>query len=345
MLLGADVRTARFRQPRKGIDSPRMRPETPEWLHRYAAGLVCLTVFLIAAGALVKSKEAGLSVPDWPLSYGSLSPPRWWTIENVRAEHGHRLIAGTVALLTIGLAVAMSRFEPRRWLRKLSYAAVAAVLLQALLGGLTVLYFLPAPISASHAGLAQLFLCLAVTMAVGTSRWWRTEPAPLPAAPGVFRAAAMTTAAVYLQILVGAVMRHAGAGLAIPDFPLAFGRLIPPRFDFPIAIHFTHRVGALIVTVLVAWTVARVFRERSGESRLRHPAMALAALVLIQIALGATVVLSGKAVLPNTVHVAIGATVLATSLLVALRAWRLREGRPSETAAPRAVGPLEKALT
>jgi cytochrome c oxidase assembly protein subunit 15 len=306
-----------------------MRKETPHWVHRYAVVLVVLIVFLIGAGALVKSKEAGLSVPDWPLSYGSLNPPRWWTIENVRAEHGHRLIAGTVALLAVGLALALWRVEPRRWLRRLGYAAVAAVLLQALLGGLTVLFFLPPPISVSHAGLAQLFLCLIVTIAVATSRWWCDEPEPLPAASRVFEAAAITTGAIYAQILVGAVMRHSGAGLAIPDFPLVFGRLIPPHFDFPIAIHFSHRMGALIVAGLVAWTVARVFGAANSESRLRRPAMTLVVLVIVQIALGATVVLSQKAVLPNTVHVAVGAMVLATSLMIALRARRLIARRAS----------------
>ncbi|MFQ5525645.1 MAG: heme A synthase [Thermoanaerobaculia bacterium] len=322
-----------------------MNTDPPEWLHRFAVVLVCLIILLISAGGLVKSKEAGLSVPDWPLSYGSLNPPRWWEIENVRAEHGHRLIAGTVALLTVGLAIAVSRREPRRWLRRLSWAAVATVVLQALLGGLTVLYFLPTPISVSHAGLAQIYLCLVVTIAAATSRWWREGPPPSTAAPRVFRLAAVTTAAVYLQILVGAVMRHTGAGLAIPDFPLAFGRLIPPSFDFPIAIHYGHRLGALVVTGLVFWTVVRVWREASGERRLRRPVTGLAVVVLAQITLGATVVLTGKAVLPNTVHVATGAMVLATSLLVTLRAWRLRETSEAEVARPAGSQALEKAVT
>lgn len=321
-----------------------MSSNPPAWVHRFAVVLACLVVLLIAAGGLVKSKEAGLSVPDWPLSYGSLNPPRWWEIENVRAEHGHRLIAGTVALLTVALAIAVSRRDPRRWLRRLSWAAVAAVFIQALLGGLTVLYFLPTPISVSHAGLAQLFLCLVVMIAAATSRWWRDGPTPLPAAPRVFALARATTVAVYLQILVGAVMRHTGAGLAIPDFPLAFGRLIPPSFDFGIAVHFTHRVGALVVTALVVWTVVRVWREAADEIRLRRPAAALLVLVFVQIALGATVVLSSKAVLPNTVHVATGAMVLAMSLLVTLRAWRLRQaGFPVTQGTGSKV--LEKAAT
>lgn len=322
-----------------------MRPGLPAWLHWFAVTLVCLVVLLITAGGLVKSKEAGLAVPDWPLSYGSLNPPRWWQIENVRAEHGHRLIAGMVALLTVFLASALTRFEARPWVRRLGWTAVATVLFQALLGGLTVLYFLPTPISVSHAGLAQLFLCLIVTIAVVTSPWWRQAPEPLAAASGIYRAAAITTAVVYAQILVGAVMRHTGAGLAIPDFPLAFGRLIPPTFEFPIAIHFTHRIGALLVTGLVAWTVTRVLRDARSEPRLGRPAMALVALVLIQIALGATVVLSGKAVLPNTVHVGTGATVLATSLLLTLRARRLRATAPAASEVARRRTQFEKATS
>lgn len=305
-----------------------MLPETPRWIHYWAVLLSAVVVGLIAAGALVTSKQAGLAVPDWPLSYGSLNPPRWWEIENVRAEHGHRLIAGTVALLTIGLAVSIARREARVWLRRIGYAAVAAVLLQALLGGMTVLFFLPTAISVSHAALAEIFLCLVVTIAVTTSRWWQSEPARSEQAAKIKSAAMTTTGAIYLQILLGAVMRHSGAGLAIPDFPLAFGRLFPPTLDFAIGIHFAHRMGALVVTALVIWTGLRVWRMARAERRLARPAAVLVLLVAIQIALGATVVLSGKAVLPNTVHVATGATILATSLVLSLRSARLATRSP-----------------
>ncbi len=312
---------------------------TPTWLHRYATALACLVLLLISAGALVTSREAGLSVPDWPLSYGSLNPPRWWQIANVRAEHGHRLIAGTVALLTVGLAVSMARREPRVWLRRLSYGAVAAVLTQALLGGLTVLYFLPTPISVSHAGLAQIFFCLCVTMAVTTSSWWRRPPRLDRRARPVFQAAAAATGLVYVQILLGAVMRHSGAGLAIPDFPLAFGRLIPPSFDFPIAIHFAHRIGAVVVTAAIAVCVYRVARSGIVVPVVRLPGYALGVLVVAQITLGATVVLTGKAVVPNTAHVATGAAILATCLILALAAGRLgREPAASAASLPEALG-------
>ena len=308
-------------------------------LHRAAQALAAGVLLLIAAGALVTSKGAGLAVPDWPLSYGTLNPPRWWELENVRAEHGHRLIAGAIALATVGLAVWVTRREPRRWVRRLAWLAVGAVLLQALLGGLTVLFFLPLGVSVGHAALAEIFLCLVVTLAVVTSPAWQ-GPSPLPAAAAAGAAriaplATLTTAAIFVQILIGAVMRHLGAGLAIPDFPLAFGRLVPPRFDAAIGVHYAHRVGAVVVTILVLWTALRVARRAPGERALVRPAMATSLLVAAQIALGATVVLSARAVVPNTVHVATGAALLAASLVLTLEARRLgRAAREERVARP-----------
>lgn len=308
---------------RGGYDSG--GPASP-WCHRFAVALAGCVVGLIAAGALVSSKGAGLAVPDWPLSYGTLNPPRWWEIENVRAEHGHRLLAGTVGLLTVALAVWVSRVEPRKWVRRLAWLAVGTVLVQAILGGITVLWFLPTVVSVAHAAVAELFLCLVVTLAVVTSPWWYRmgTRAPLPDSPRLFPLAAATTLAIYLQILLGAVVRHRGAGLAIPDFPLAFGRLWPPEFDFAIGVHYAHRLGALVVCLLVAGTLVQVFRSPGREIRLLLPALFMGILVGVQIALGGAVVLTGRAVLPNTLHVATGATLLATSLGLSLAAWRRR---------------------
>lgn len=314
--------------------SARPGESPPRWLHRWAALLACLVVGLIAAGALVTSKGAGLSVPDWPLSYGTLNPPNWWRISTVRAEHGHRLYAGAVALLTVGLAIAVQRFEPRRWVRRLAWLAVAAVFTQALLGGLTVLLFLPPAISISHAALAELFLGLMVTLACVTGTAWippaRGESLD-PSSPTLERAGARgwataTTAAVFLQILLGAVMRHNGAGLAIPDFPLVFGGLLPPTWEFPVAIHFAHRAWGLVVALLVLWTAGRVLRRHGGDRSLALPALLLDLLVVVQIALGGLVVLTGRSVPVNTAHVATGATILALSLVLTLRLYRAEPG-------------------
>jgi len=290
--------------------------------------MACLVVGLITAGALVTSKGAGLSVPDWPLSFGTLDPPNWWRISTVRAEHGHRLFAGTVALLTVGLAVAFWRVEARRWVRRLAWAAVLAVLCQALLGGLTVLFFLPPAVSVAHAGLAEIFLCLIVCLAVVSAPSWRRldrRVSTVSEGRALRSLALATSGAIYVQILLGAVMRHVGAGLAIPDFPLVFGGLVPPHFDFRIGIHFAHRVWALVVAGLIFWTAGRALRRYRGERLLTLPALILEVLVLVQIALGGAVVLSRRSVPINTAHVATGATILALSTILTLRAWR-REG-------------------
>lgn len=315
-------------------------------LHRFAVVLAGLVVLLIAAGALVKSKEAGLSVPDWPLSYGSLNPPRWWTLENVRAEHGHRLIAGAVALLTVLLAIQFRRRETRAWVRRIAYLAVAAVFAQALLGGITVLMFLPAAVSVSHAALAQLFLGLVVTLAIVTSKVWLRADFTLqrmPARRRVARLATALTGTVYLQILLGAVMRHTGAGLAIPDFPLVFGGVVPPVFSEGVTIHYAHRLGALLALALVAALFGQVLRRFRDERGLVLPAVTLALLVAVQIGLGGAVVLSARAVVPNTVHVAVGALILANSLALTLCAWRgVRVlARESHSSAAERPEPLE----
>jgi cytochrome c oxidase assembly protein subunit 15 len=292
-----------------------------------ATVLAGYVVLLITAGGLVKSLEAGLSVPDWPLSYGMLNPPRWWEIETVRAEHGHRLIAGVAILLTVWLVVWIARRESRRWVRRLAYLSLGAVLAQAALGGITVLFFLPKPVSVAHAGLAQLFLGMVVTLAVVTSHRWLgggSEGSGRAPQGGLLMLAVATTGAIYAQILLGAVMRHAGAGLAIPDFPWVFGGVLPPSFDFAIGIHYSHRIGALVVITLVVTTLIRVITLSERPRSMLLPALSMMLIALVQATMGALVVLTGKAVLPNTLHVGTGALLLATSLVLTLVSCRLQ---------------------
>jgi cytochrome c oxidase assembly protein subunit 15 len=133
----------------------------------------------------------------------------------------------------------------------------------------------------------------------------------------------VTIVVVFLQLILGALMRHTGAGLAIPDFPLAFGRVMPPFTSQGVVIHFLHRVGAVVVTVAIAWPVLRVFKTFGAEPSLRRPALALAGLLLVQLSLGALTIWTQRAVTPMTAHVAVGAAVLATSVLLALRTCQL----------------------
>jgi cytochrome c oxidase assembly protein subunit 15 len=305
------------------------------WLHRYAKVVTLFTVLLIAAGGMVTSTGSGLSVPDWPNTYGwfmfSFPYSKW--VGGIFYEHSHRLIASTVGFLTIGLALFAWRVEPRRWVRRLAWLALGAVVLQGVLGGLTVLFFLPAPISIGHAALAQIFFCLALSITVFTSPGWMCATNPVDD-PTLRRLAVMTTAAIYVQILLGATMRHTGAGLAIPDFPLAFGHVVPPVWSAPIAIHFAHRVGALAVTLVVLATAAHVRRHHADRRPLVRTATLLVLFVATQVTLGAFVVLSGKHPIVNTAHVVNGALVLGTSLVLTLRSYRVRFARTVAAAAP-----------
>ncbi len=301
------------------------------WLHRYARLLVASTLVLLAVGGMVTSTNSGLSVPDWPTTYGyqMFSFPLDQMVGGIFYEHGHRLIASCVGLLTIGLVIFLWRVEMRRWLKRLGLLALGAVILQGLLGGLTVIFLLPDAISISHAGLAQIFFSLTVAIAVFTSTWWRQPAAEPVDDPRLRRRLVLLTALVYVQILLGATMRHTGAGLAIPDFPLSYGQIIPPFSSVPIALHFAHRLGAGLITVVALMNASYIWRIHGRRPELVRPVWGLVIAIALQVALGALVVLSGKQPLINTLHVATGATVLVTSLMLALRAFRVRFELPA----------------
>jgi cytochrome c oxidase assembly protein subunit 15 len=292
------------------------------WRHRFAVLTAGCTLALIFIGGLVTSTGSGLAVPDWPLSYGMLMPPM---VGGVFFEHGHRMAATLVGFLTTILAVWTARREPRAGVRRLAWAALLAVVAQGVLGGLTVKLLLPAPVSVAHACLAQTFFCIVIALAYSTSRELIGVPAVDEDGAGVRAAAALATGVVFVQLALGAVMRHIGAGLAIPDFPLAAGRLIPPFDTTGVAVHFAHRVGALLVLAAVIHVLLRA--RRSGEARLVRTASLALALVIVQIGLGGATVLSGRAVVPTTAHVAVGAAVLGTCWLITLRAFRLLRRR------------------
>jgi len=335
---------------------------------------------LLLAGALVTSTGSSLAVPDWPRSFGTFFPQMQG---GVLFEHGHRLIAGSVVMMTIGLAIYLQNWEIKKWIKiliaviviaallffvlyffgllfsgmftvtdiisglaivlfcsvlvvtlvrskdhikKLTGFALMAVLLQAFLGGLTVLLHLPTQISVAHAGLAQIYFCLVVTLALVTSKGWIEEkPNRLTDRPSpIGKWAFWTTGLVYLQILVGAVTRHSGAGLAIPDFPLVSGRLFPSEWSFLTAIQFLHtRIGASVVLLFVAHTAYRACVHFPEEKGLFWPAAAAGLLVWIQCFLGMMILATGKAIVPTSVHVLVGAGLLASMVVFSLKSHQL----------------------
>jgi cytochrome c oxidase assembly protein subunit 15 len=298
-----------------------MEPRPNRGLHIFAVFTACCTFLLLIAGALVTSNDAGLSVPDWPLSYGSLMPPM---VGGIFYEHGHRMIATLVGTLSIILAVWLWRVESRGWLRWLGVAAVGAVVAQGILGGITVLFFLPAPISAAHATLAQIFFCTVVSIAVFTGSWWQSEQPTVVDGPGVpiFSLCVATAGATLLQLVLGAAFRHK-----------AFG-IVP------------HLFGAAIVTVLIFWLAGALRRRVPGVPVLRNSAKALHAILGLQLCLGAAAWWSHiygaqfPQPIPITitltvVHTVTGALVLATVVFVTLACYRLV--RPAEATAPVAM--------
>ena len=258
------------------------------------------------------SNDAGLSVPDWPTTFGSLYriPPM---VGGVKFEHGHRMVAEYIGFLTIVLAVWTWRAERRSWVRKLGLIALVAVIAQGVLGGLTVLYYLPPAVSTAHATLAQSFFCLVVVLAVVTGREWM-EPRPMLVAERhqlrLRTLATLAAASVYLQLILGAAFRHSGI------------KLLP------------HLLSAVVVTVLLLWTTIRALSEHSAAPKLRKTARVLVVLLLVQLGLGflayVTRVEWGKEtaqpmltmVIATVAHVAVGALVLATSVVLALQAYR-----------------------
>lgn len=328
-------------------------PQASWALHRFALLTAGVAVALIAVGATVTSTGSGDAVPDWPLSYGSLWPRM---AGGVLIEHGHRLVAGFTALLIAALTFWLQGSPLPRGLKRLGWLALGAVLLQALLGGLRVLVIShpqvqeaalsltrashPEPLrlafAVAHATLAQVVVCLTFTLA------WLTAPSGArrafsTAPPFLRRGMVALAGALFVQLLVGAVMRHMGAGRVIPDFPLSFGRLVPPfgalpydptapfapsygEFQMQVAVHFAHRVLGILIGLATAflWWRSLPLRPAPWDRWMD----ALLALVVAQIGLGALVVWTRLAVPLTIAHVAMGATLLGTSVVGSLTAWR-----------------------
>jgi len=279
------------------------------WLHRYAAFVAFATLLLIIAGALVTGNDAGLSVPDWPTSFGSFRMPAM--VGGVKFEHGHRMIAGAVGILTMLLAFWLWRKESRGWVRWIGFAAVLGVVAQAILGGITVLFFLPVAISTAHATLAQVFFCLACSLALFTGAEWRWDEPKVEdsSSPSLPHLTAATTTAIFIQLVLGAAFRHSGAGIA------------------------PHIVGACVVTLLVAWALARILIRFSHLPGLLRPALLLGGLLVLQVFLGIGSYLMKLAarnapqplppvVAVTTTHVAVGALTLVASLYLTYQAHR-----------------------
>lgn len=293
-------------------------------LHRFAVLVAGATFFLIIAGALVTSNDAGLATEDWPLSNGQFFPEM---VGNLFWEHGHRMVATTVGLLTIGLVIFLFWKEQRRWVRRLGLFALFMVIAQGLLGGLTVKLMLPLAVSTAHATLAQIFFCITVALAVFTSRGWTSqqvnleETGTLPVRYVCFAA----TTTICLQLILGATLRHSAT----------WDKHLPT--DLLIA----HIGGAIAVTLVLACAAIMILRRYSGEAFLARPAVIALALLAVQLLLGVSAYVTRLAspndpqplqpmVAITVAHVACGALVFATTIVLTLRTFKILRAADSE---------------
>jgi cytochrome c oxidase assembly protein subunit 15 len=297
------------------------------------AGAAAAWVFvLVTLGAFTTSIGAGMAFPDWPLSNGSLNPHGWLSNVAMFAEHSHRLSGTTMGLLTIGLAFWLGRKEARAWLRKLGWWALAIVVIQGVLGGTRVLLdpvhvpgfdmTLGQMLRIPHGVLAQVYVCLLIAIAVACSKSWIGRA--LPVSAGLRRIALACCALLFVQLTIAAVMRHNAAGLAIPTFPYSTpaGGLLPAAWDFRVAIHFAHRVMAVVLAVSLAWLAIRIWTDRGCTLLMRCGASVLVNLVLLQILLGAQIIWTYRSPAMTTGHVLVGALTLATTFWLTWLAHR-----------------------
>jgi cytochrome c oxidase assembly protein subunit 15 len=280
--------------------------------HTFAICIAWATFVVITAGALVTSNDAGLSVPDWPTSFGYLvKVPHF--VGGVRYEWTHRMLAGSLITLTLAIAIWTLVAEKRRWMRWLAIGAFCTVIAQAILGGLTVLLFQPPLVSTAHAAVAQTFFCIAVAIAMFTGRKWVEEHPRVEfdqRRPSLFTLTLLSIFVLYVQLFLGGMFRHHGLSW------------------------WPHVLHAVVVSFVLAWTAVRALTVYSNIEAVRRPAIVMLSLVIAQLCLGFTAFLTRVSwgrdavqpelpmVVSTVTHVAVGALLLASTVILAIQVWR-----------------------
>jgi heme a synthase len=320
-------------------------------VHLLALTILAVTFPLIFMGGLVTSHHAGMSVPDWPNTWGynlfTFPISKW--VGGIYYEHTHRLVAALVGFFSILLVVVAFVTDRRWWVRGNSLGILFGVCLQGFIGGERVIKNM-LDLAILHGCVAQIFFCYVAAFVTLTSRWMSSQSQPdledRAQSQRTAKISAMAIGLILIQLIVGAIMRHSNAGLAIPDFPTAYGKILPPtaidnsfreaaihkygaQLDlnrvtlFQIWIHFAHRIGAVLVTTAVLWLSISILRRHAGNIRLRRPAWLLLLLIPTQVTLGIYTVLLRKPADIASLHVAVGALILATAWITLVRAWAI----------------------
>ena len=278
-------------------------------VHKFALFVVAWAVILLCAGALVTSEDAALAVPDWPLSYGSITPPM---VGGIAYEHSHRVIAAILGLLIVILSIVLWRKDERPAVRWLGVAAVGGVILQGVLGGLTVLKLLHYGLPVMHACLAQIMFATLVSIAVVTSRWWVSDRPQYEdkGSPAIHMVVVLNAAAIFLQIALGAAFRH--------------------KYS-PVTPHIVWAMGVLLIASWTATQLRKRFLNSPEISRIR---LLLHNIVGVQLLLGLGALWTRMravddpqpmpaVVITTVVHTVFGAVLFAVSILVVLFCYRL----------------------
>lgn len=278
-------------------------------VHKFALFVVAWAVLLLCAGALVTSEDAALAVPDWPLSYGSITPPM---VGGIAYEHTHRVIAAILGLLITILSIVLWRKDERPAVRWLGVAAVGGVILQGVLGGLTVLKLLHYWLPVMHACLAQIMFATLVSIAVVTSRWWVSERPQYQdkASPAIHTVVILNAGAIFLQIALGAAFRH--------------------KYS-PVTPHVVWAMGVLLVA---SWTAVQLRKRFAHSPEISRIRLLLHNIVGVQLLLGLGALWTRlravddpqpmpAVVVTTVIHTVFGAVLFAVSILVVLFCYRL----------------------
>jgi heme A synthase len=280
---------------------------------------VVWTLFLLYLGSVVHATESSLACPDWPTCFGTMVPEM---TGGVFWEHLHRLVAGGLILFFLLATYLAWREGPRfGWVKGWTLVGITLLLIQAVLGGITVIYKLPDAISTSHLGLAFLFLALSTVLFTTTSSSWDKGIGPVRESRSLLRSTATAAALLtFTQSLVGAAVRHTDAGMACPDIPLCLGQFLPPLDNGLVALHFGHRALGIVLFGIVL-LVGHLAFWRGGTRRMRVLGASLAAVVTAQLLLGFYSVFFRLAVVPVSLHTLLAATLLTLCVALVTLTW------------------------
>ncbi|HEU4395330.1 MAG TPA: COX15/CtaA family protein [Planctomycetota bacterium] len=300
-------------------------------LHAFAVVLAIWTFGLLSAGGVVTGKEAGLAVPDWPLSYGHVNPPGWTVPDNVFVEHLHRLLGWAAGAMTIALALWIQSRDPRPWMRRLGWVVLGAIVVQGVIGGYFRVVLLQHGMAVVHGITGQAFFCLVTATALFLSPGWRDAPpaAEDPSARRLHRLTLCAAVALFLQVVIGALVRHSRLGHSIAH--------VAP-----------HALWGVVAAGLSLAALSEALRARAARGALLAPALVLGGGAALQVLLGLgayfantvgvqEIVRPTMQVVATSIHQAAGAAVLAASVVLHLRTRRLLR-EPSPEAAPATRG-------